>query len=317
MLLLHAGTGSVGSAFVTHGWNVLGLDIEPGRAICCEIMQWDYTVYPCGYFDCIHASPPCTHYSKARTTAKTPRDLVGADRLVQRTLDIINYFKPTVFIIENPATGLMKDRPVMSEMRKYMHVVTYCRYGLPYKKPTAIWTNCEWNPRPACCKADPCENVQDNKHGTRAQIRQGWTTRELYVIPKALCEELARCVTATCYRRVVMDNVVHALRTTVIPLDGRKRVTNAYPKRGVVIGLVFDFAAATLVPSRVTRQKPILARMVCDLARRLFPEFPFTSAMINVGGSKLHIDKNNRGPSMILSLGAHRWRAMAIPWRHP
>ena len=80
------------------------------------------------------------------------------------------------------------------------------------------------------------------------------------------------------------------------------------------MGLVLDFSATTLVPSRVTRQKPILARMVCDLARRLFPEFPFTSTMINLGGSRLHIDKNNRGPSMILSLGEHTGGEL---WQYP
>ena len=42
--------------------------------------------------DCIWASPPCTHYSRARTKAKTPRDLEGSDALVQKVLDIIRHY---------------------------------------------------------------------------------------------------------------------------------------------------------------------------------------------------------------------------------
>ena len=39
----------------------------------------------------IWASPMCTQYSKARTQGG-PRDLVGADALVQKTLDLVKYF---------------------------------------------------------------------------------------------------------------------------------------------------------------------------------------------------------------------------------
>jgi hypothetical protein len=102
LLELFAGTGSVGKAFQEYGWEVVGLDITRGHAIQSDVLHWDYTIFPRNHFDCIHASPPCTQYSICRTSAKTPRDLVGADALVQRTLDIIEYFQPKVFIIENP-----------------------------------------------------------------------------------------------------------------------------------------------------------------------------------------------------------------------
>ena len=106
LLELFAGTGSVGKAFTKYNWDVLGLDITKGHAIKCDILQWDYTAYEPGYFDAVHASPPCTHYSIARTSAKT-------DALVMRTIEIIQYLRPTVWIIENPYAGLMKSRPVM------------------------------------------------------------------------------------------------------------------------------------------------------------------------------------------------------------
>ncbi len=41
--------------------------------------------------DLIWASPPCTHYSRVRTTAKTPRDLEGSDALVRKVLELVDH----------------------------------------------------------------------------------------------------------------------------------------------------------------------------------------------------------------------------------
>ena len=73
----------------------------------------------------VWASPICTHYSRARTTAKTPRDFVWADSLVLKALEIIEYFKPRYWFIENPQTGLLKTRPFMLDL-PYTDV-DYCR----------------------------------------------------------------------------------------------------------------------------------------------------------------------------------------------
>lgn len=60
----------------------------------------------------VHASPPCTEYSKAKTTA--PRDLPLADSLVKRSLKIIKHVDPDFWSIENPV-GLMRTRPFMQD----------------------------------------------------------------------------------------------------------------------------------------------------------------------------------------------------------
>ena len=178
LLELFAGTGSIGRAFRDAGWDVVSLDLDPkaGATITADFMQWDYEgCYPnitprCyesvtpqeGYsesatpFDCIWASPPCTHYSIARTTARTPRDLEGSDRLVQRVLDCIEYFKPKCWFMENPQTGYLKGRRVVQGLR--YRDVSYCVFGFPYRKPTRIWTNLyDWDPPAMCCRARPCE----------------------------------------------------------------------------------------------------------------------------------------------------------------
>ena len=205
LLELFSGTGSVGRAFRDLGWEVVALDIVSGpHAIRTNILEWNYKDnFPVGHFDCIHASPPCQQYSIARTCAKTPRNLEYADSLVQLALDIIDYFKPKVFMIENPYTGLLRKRPLMQHMESFLRRVTYCRYGLPYRKETAIWTNLGdlWQPRPLCTRADPCPQVVNFWHPRSAQARDRSTqTRfkreELYVIPAALCDELAQVTEA-------------------------------------------------------------------------------------------------------------------------
>ena len=119
ILELFSGTGSIGEAYKEGAWEVVSLDVVKTNmpTICCDIMFWDYKLYPPGYFDAIWASPVCTHYSCARTNAKTPRNFEWADGLVLKTLEIIEYFNPPVWYIENPQSGLLKTRPFMENKK--------------------------------------------------------------------------------------------------------------------------------------------------------------------------------------------------------
>ncbi len=94
LLELFSGTGSVGSAFASAGWEVVSLESDPktDAKIHEDILNWDPTTYPPGHFDTIWASPCCTHYSIARHGAKTPRNLVWANSLVLRVLKLSSIF---------------------------------------------------------------------------------------------------------------------------------------------------------------------------------------------------------------------------------
>ena len=73
-----------------------------------------------------------------------------------------------MWVIENPATGLLKTRPFMERLPWVD--VTYCKYGTPYRKQTRLWTNMRWRPRRSLCRpGSRCEAWQDGRHLRAAQ----------------------------------------------------------------------------------------------------------------------------------------------------
>ena len=169
LLELFSGTGSVGKAFSSQGWEVVSLDSDPKTEanIHEDILTWDFTTYPPGYFDAIWASPCCTHYSCARRGAKTPRNLALADSLVLRSREVINYFNPRAWFIENPQTGLLKDRPFMEGIPfSDVDYCAYCDWG--YRKRTRLWNNINFKGK-ICPGSGCCPNMEGKKHKTTAQ----------------------------------------------------------------------------------------------------------------------------------------------------
>jgi site-specific DNA-cytosine methylase len=196
VLELFCGTKSVSKAILElyPDAEIISLDIDRKTepTILTNILDWDYKIYPKGHFDIIHASPDCTEYSIALQTRA--RDFTKADPLVLKTLEIINYFEPPIYTIENPATGYLKTRPFMTDLPFYD--VSYCKYGLPYKKQTRFWTNIEGF-EPKVCKKD-CGFIVNNRHiysvgNGRKVYKTLKNKRERYVIPIELLKELFEC----------------------------------------------------------------------------------------------------------------------------
>ena len=204
LLELFSGTGSVGKAFPEKEWEVISLGSDPktDATIHEDILTWDYSTYPPGHFDAIWASPCCTHYSCARRGAKTPRNLALADSLVLRSQEIVNYFNPRAWFIENPQTGLLKDRPFMEGISFCdVDYCAYCDWG--YRKRTRFWNNVDFRGR-LCLGPGCCPNMDGKKHKTSAQQGKNTTksglygstfsTNKLHRIPPSLCAEIeAHC----------------------------------------------------------------------------------------------------------------------------
>ena len=79
----------MGKVFEARGWKVTSVDFDPQfkPTLCMNVLDLEPEIIE-GNVDLIWASPLCTHYSRARTTARTPRDLEGSDALVRKCLDL-------------------------------------------------------------------------------------------------------------------------------------------------------------------------------------------------------------------------------------
>ena len=197
ILELFSGTGSIGNTFAEQGWEVVSLDtdVKTDATIHEDILTWDYTIYPPGHFDVVWASPCCTQYSCARRNARTPRNLTLADSLVLRSREIIDYYNPRVWFIENPQTGMLKDRPFMVGLPYTdLDYCCYCDWG--YKKRTRLWNNIGFQ-GDRCLGKGLCPNMQGQRHRATAQQGKNKTkngmyggmfqTQKLHRIPPTLC----------------------------------------------------------------------------------------------------------------------------------
>jgi len=178
VLEVFSGTHSVGKVARAKGWEVLSLDIDGDADINIDILKWDYKKdYKEGDFDIIWASPPCHTFSNCRRSwigrkikafgdEIVTAELLDADMiknglpLLRKAQEIIDYFKPKFWFIENPQTSKMKN--FLSDLPFYD--VDYCKYSdWGYRKRTRIWSNVE-NFDPKLCNKD-CENMFDpTKH---------------------------------------------------------------------------------------------------------------------------------------------------------
>eukprot|EP00854_Cymbomonas_tetramitiformis_P017056 gene17056-biopygen17604 len=203
ILVLFSGTGSVETQFQRQfkGCEVATVDILPkwNPLHAADILKWDYRQYPRQSFDVIWASPPCTEYSKAKTVGES--DIENADRRVQRTREIIDFYDPAYYFIENPAgdaTRGLHTRPVMKGLLE-PHLTMYCRYGAPYMKPAHIWTNAPINvpllqctgATPRSAKATLTKHANASQSGNDASNEPGMRSAQtVYAVPRALLHHL-------------------------------------------------------------------------------------------------------------------------------
>ena len=181
VLELFSGTGSIGKVCKEIGWNVVSLDIDTRADIVCDILAWDYKSYPKDAFSMIWASPPCDNYSILNysnigrklkkdgifTLEKLKDNMKEPDKLVQKTLEIIEYFNPEVWFIENPQTGLLKKRPFMKDLNFIdVDYCMFCDWG--YRKRTRIWTN-RAELKSVLCNQD-CGNMIEGKRGLKHRL---------------------------------------------------------------------------------------------------------------------------------------------------
>lgn len=129
ILDLCGGTGAWSQPYADGG----GYDARIITLPKCDLHAYDPPWHVYG----ILAAPPCTMFSLARTTAKTPRDLAEGMRLVERCLQVIWLVRkrqPLKFwVLENPK-GLL---------RQFLGAPAFTfdasEFGEEYNKHTDLW----------------------------------------------------------------------------------------------------------------------------------------------------------------------------------
>ena len=199
VLELFAGSRSIGKASEILGYQVFSSDLINFEKIdyVTSILDFDINKVPFQP-DIIWASPPCTGFSVAALghhwtggknayIPKTDTAKLGIE-LAKKTIEIINYFKPKYFFIENPR-GLLRKMDFMDNFKRQS--ITYCQYGDTRMKPTDIWTNSEkWIPRPMCKNGDDCHIAAPRGSRTGTQGLKGAYERSK--IPEDLCLEILK-----------------------------------------------------------------------------------------------------------------------------
>ena len=192
VLELFSGTHSIGKACKELGnYEITSVDRDLGAShdnyttrtsAPNSILTWDYKQYPRKHFDIITASPVCLWWSQLRGSwinrkckSIHPTDVITKEHIdndierygkpmVDKVFEIIEYFKPKYWWVENPKTGKMKHY-IAEKYPQYntYYDVDYCKYcDWGYKKSTRFWTNIT-DFVPLTCKND-CENIVGTKH---------------------------------------------------------------------------------------------------------------------------------------------------------
>ena len=153
VLELFKGSGSITNYYKDRDdVEVISLDFDNkyNPTICCDIMEFDYKQYPVNHFDIIWSSPECKIFSTLQYT-HIGRKWDNKEHLIEeqkkhikymiKTIEIIEYLKPTYYYIENPNKSMIWNYISDYDISKKYIICDYCKFGYSYRKRTKILTN--------------------------------------------------------------------------------------------------------------------------------------------------------------------------------
>lgn len=160
VLDLFAGLGGWSKPWRQAGHRVTTLDFDP-RFECdyvadiLDVADLSELERDAGRFDVVLASPPCEKFS-VMTISRNWRTLASGEivaqtdaarlalRIATHTFDLIERYAPRYYVVENPRGMLRRLAPARPTATTW-----YCQWGMPYAKPTDLWTNIDGE-RPMC-----------------------------------------------------------------------------------------------------------------------------------------------------------------------
>ena len=167
VLDLFSGSGSIKKYFKEkENVEVISLDFceKYKPDIFVDIIKWDYKKYPIGYFHIIIGGPECKIFSNLQYTwiGRKWRDkehLKDEQKknsiYINKTIEIIDYFNPKYYFIENPLYSKIWDHVENENYLNDFIIVDYCAFGFNYKKPTKFLTNLKKENKRCICNGNP------------------------------------------------------------------------------------------------------------------------------------------------------------------
>jgi site-specific DNA-cytosine methylase len=153
---LFSGSKNVTHALENLGYTVFSCDWNENLhpTICCNILDFPFELINVP-ISVLWASPDCATFSRQAPADQWQKKILkyrqyhysaltekstAALLYIQKTIDIINYFNPKVYFIENPV-GRLRHIPAIKNFVPYRYSVNYKDYGFDYSKETDIYTN--------------------------------------------------------------------------------------------------------------------------------------------------------------------------------
>lgn len=137
-------TGNWSRPYEVNGYKVIKIDLQSG----IDILEWNYKDIPKDSVYGILASVPCTDYAVSGARWFKEKDKNGrteqSQKLVAKTKEIIDYFRPKFWVIENPVSRIHTLNPWMGKPKFYFHPYEFAGYGFEderYTKKTSLWGN--------------------------------------------------------------------------------------------------------------------------------------------------------------------------------
>lgn len=193
VLDLFAGLGGWSAAFKVRGHEVITIDLDYrfNPTYCRDIGQLE-SLNAFGKFDIILASPPCNTFSVLTISHYWPNKEPNFKaklmiELTRHTIKLIQDHNPKFWVVENPV-GMMRrvlGKPPIS--------VTYCQYGLKYRKPTDLWGSIPPSFVARSCKVGaPCHVHTHRGHRdfSKGGLKDVGTPAERALIPLQLSLEM-------------------------------------------------------------------------------------------------------------------------------
>jgi len=205
MIEFYSGSGTMAKAFKKLGWRVITVDLNYSADWMTDILTItkEQIIEKCrGIPNFIWFGTPCTGFSVAsigthwgggfrQYQPKTDVAKLGI-KLCEKNKEIISWFPNAKWGIENPR-GVLRKLPVYAKEKR--DTICFCQYEtkLPPEKrrmkPTDIWSNLNWIPRPMCKNGAPCHVRAPRGSKTGTQGLKGAYERAVY--PDEFCIEIA------------------------------------------------------------------------------------------------------------------------------